>query len=332
MELQDGAVNSLADTVLTSETRFDRVLGSKYQLGECLGRGSVGTVYLASRSVIGGEVAVKILHTPHTADPILVQRMHREACAAAQINDPRVVKIHDYCDKSSEGLVYIVMEYVEGVTLHAALEHEKKLTPRRAVALMLEICQGVAAAHKLGIVHRDLKPGNIILVPSRRGELEGVKVVDFGTCKLLHLAADNALTEPGVLIGTPYYMAPEQCRGESVDKRADVYSLGAMFYEMLAGAPPFSAKSMVELLAKHLYEEPATLLGKSGLTRRLNKVITRALAKDPEGRQSDAAELAREIEEAIDPPKRNTTPGPKWQGLVHQLSILVSGFLFVREA
>ncbi len=262
----------------------------------------MGAVYRARRVHIGDEVAVKVLHPRYVNDETLLERFRREARAAAQLHHPHIVTIHDYGEAGgTAGFAYIVMELVQGEPLRGLLLAEGKLEVARAVSLMRDICAGVGAAHRRGIVHRDLKPDNIIVLPADDDhERERVKVVDFGIAKLRDMASDSTLTQAGAVVGTPYYMSPEQCRGESLDARADVYSLGALLYEMLAGTPPFTAPSITGVIAKHLTEAPPRIPDSLNVPEALQNAIMRSLSKDPEGRQKDASEFAREIQSAAE--------------------------------
>src|SRR5215218_2477520 len=180
-----------------------RVLDGKYEIVAPLGVGGMGSVYRARRVLIGDEVAVKVLHTKFVNDETLVERFRREARAAAQLQHPNVVTIHDYGEaRGREGFAYIVMELVRGESLRQLLRREGRQTPARAVSLMRDVCAGVGAAHRRGIVHRDIKPDNIIVVPADEDSpAESVKVVDFGIAKLRDMAADGTLTEVGAVVG-----------------------------------------------------------------------------------------------------------------------------------
>jgi len=278
-----------------------RVLDGKYEILSSLGTGGMGSVYRSRRVLIGDEVAVKLLHPRLTGDEKLVERFRREARAAAQLQHPNVVTIHDYGEaRGPEAFAYIVMELVRGESLRALLRREGRFAPARAVALMRDVCAGVGAAHRRGIVHRDIKPDNIIVTPADEDSpTERVKVVDFGIAKLRDVTAEATLTEVGTVVGTLFYMSPEQCKGEPLDARADVYSLGAMLHEMLAGAPPFAATSITSLILKHVNEPPPPLPEELPIPHALRAAVLRALAKDPEARQRDASELAREIQAAL---------------------------------
>jgi serine/threonine-protein kinase len=281
-----------------------RVLDGKYEVVSPLGAGGMGAVYRARRVHIGDEVAVKILHQRLTSDEKLVERFRREARAAAQLHHQNVVTIHDYGEaRGPDGFAYIVMELVRGESLRALLKREGRLEARRAVSLMRDVCAGVGAAHRRGIVHRDIKPDNIIVTPADEDRpAESVKVVDFGIAKLRDMAQESStLTEAGTMVGTLFYMSPEQCKGEPLDSRADVYALGAMLHEMLAGTPPFSASSMTSIILKHVNEPPPPLPADVQAPPALRAAVTRALAKNPDERPRDASEFAREIQAALDP-------------------------------
>jgi serine/threonine protein kinase len=307
------------------DPRVGLILDSKYKLLESLGQGGMGSIFRAQRLHIGDEVAVKLLHHDLVREKQALERFRREARAAAMIRHPNVVSIHDFNDGTSEATEpYIVMELVKGISLGDLLRREGRMTPQRAVRLMYDICAGVGVAHRQGLLHRDLKPDNVIVVPpSHEGDEETAKVVDFGLAKVRDVAASTALTHQGAVIGTLYYMSPEQCSGEEVDARADVYSLGAMFYEMLTGGPPFRSNNLAGLIAKHLHEPAAPFPSSLGIPLPLESVCLRALAKDRNERQPDAIAFGRDLQNALTarsvaPPRRSPL---KW--------ILAASGLFV---
>ena len=288
----------------TADPLIGRVLDSKYELIARLGEGGMGAVYRARRLHIGDEVAVKVLHQRFVRERGGLERFRREARSAAMIRHANVVTIHDFSETQAEGAsAYIVMELVRGISLRDLLRQEGRLAPERAVALMRDICAGVGIAHRQGIVHRDLKPDNVIVVPPDvEGEREVAKVLDFGLAKLRDMAAEFSLTQTGAVMGTPYYMSPEQWRGEPLDARADVYSLGAMLYEMLTDSPPFESTNVAGLMTKHLNEPPPPLRPNLEISPALELVCRRALSKNPDERQADASALSRELKAALATP------------------------------
>jgi formylglycine-generating enzyme required for sulfatase activity len=279
------------------ESLIGQTLGGKYDLLDVLGVGGMGAVYRARRRRIGDEVVVKTLLPSLSQESA---RFHREAEAAASVKHSNVVVIHDSDDARGELPAFIAMEMVKGVTLRRLLQSEGRLEPRRAVMLMRRICAGVGAAHRLGVVHRDLKPENVMVVPPEEdGEAETVKVLDFGIAKLLDKEATR-LTQYGTVLGTGRYMPPEQWRGEEVDARADVYSLGVMLYEMLTGKHPFTGRTRDELMMKHLLEPPPPLTLDRGALPELEAVIKRALAKERDARPVNARAFGHGLQEAIE--------------------------------
>ncbi len=293
-----------AQSADTSDPLIGRVLDAKYKLIARLGEGGMGTVYRASRLHIGDEVAVKVLHQQFVRQKGGIERFRREARSAALIRHANVVTIHDFSEQGGEGAsAYIVMELVRGISLRDLLRQEGRLAPERAAALMRDICAGVGIAHRQGIVHRDLKPDNVIVVPPDvESEREMAKVLDFGLAKLRDITTEFSLTQAGAVMGTPFYMPPEQWLGESLDARADVYSLGVMLYEMLTDSLPFQATSVNGLMAKHLNEAPPALESNVKISPALGTVYQRALSKNPDERQADAIVLSRELQAALTTP------------------------------
>jgi serine/threonine-protein kinase len=270
-------------------------IDGKYKLMARLGEGGMSVVYRARRVHIGDDVAVKILTGKFVKDDAALARFRREARAAAMLRHPNVITIHDFGETDDEHApAFIVMEFVKGVPLRELLHSENHFSVERGVRLMRGICAGVGAAHRQGVVHRDLKPENILVVaPDDDFELESVRVVDFGLAKLL---ADAGAAHTGSVVGTPFYMSPEQCLGEPLDARSDVYSLGAMFYEMLAGERPFASETVSGVINRHLSEPPPPFAASLGIPRRISTAIMHALAKDPDDRPHTATDLARQMQ------------------------------------
>lgn len=288
----------------TADPRVGLVLDSKYKLIESLGEGGMGSVFRAQRLHIGDEVAVKLLHRDLVRENQALERFRREARTAAMIRHPNVVSIHDFSDGSgATNEAYIVMELVQGVSLGKLLRREGRMPAKRAVHLMQDICAGVGVAHRQGLLHRDLKPDNVIVVPpAHEGDEETAKVVDFGLAKVRDVAASNSLTRTGTVMGTLYYMSPEQCSGEELDARSDVYSLGAMLYEMLIGNPPFRANNIAGLISKHLHEPPPPFPDFLQVPPAIQSVCLRALAKDRNQRHADALAFGRDLKKALQAP------------------------------
>ena len=275
-----------------------RVIDGKYELRAQLGKGGMSVVYRARRVRIGDDVAVKILMGKFVTDDAALARFRREARAAAMLHHPNVITIHDFGETDDElAPAFIVMEFVKGTPLRDLLSSEGQFAVERAVRMMRGICAGVGAAHRQGVVHRDLKPENILVVaPDDDYEFESVRVVDFGLAKLL--ADADSLNKGAVVLGTPFYMSPEQCMGEPLDTRSDVYSLGAMFYEMVSGKRPFAAETVSGVISKHLYDTPPPLPASLELPRRISTAIMQALSKDPDDRPQSATEFARLLQYA----------------------------------
>lgn len=277
----------------------DRLIGQiiegKYELTDRVGEGGMSIVYRARRIHIGDEVAVKILLPKFATDDAALARFRREACAAAISNHPNVITIHDFGETGDANApAFIVMEFVKGTPLRYLLKSEDHFPVERGRRLMRVICAGVGAAHRQGVVHRDLKPENIMVVaPDDDSEFESVRVADFGFAKLM---TDVEAGPAGAVVGTPFYMSPEQCLGQTLDSRSDVYSLGAMFYEMLSGKRPFPAETVSGIISKHLAEAPPPLPPALEIPRWISAAIMHALAKNPDDRPRTATDLARQLQ------------------------------------
>jgi len=264
------------------------ILAERYELEERLGAGGMASVYRGTDRLLDRTVAVKVLDRALGRDPEFVERFRREARAAAGLSHPGTVAVYDTGE--DEGRRFIVMELIEGETLADLLAREAPLDPGRAALLGAEILDALSAAHDRGLVHRDVKPGNVLLTPD--GE---PKVTDFGIARA---AASETLTMGSKVLGTAAYLAPEQARGRRVDARCDLYAMGCVLYEMLAGAPPFRGESVISVATKHLHEVPPPLPG--SVPPAISAVVMRALQKDPDDRFPDADTMAAALRGAAD--------------------------------
>lgn len=295
-----------------------QVIANRYLLLSRLGRGAMGQVYLAkdqkfdTRKVAVKTVRQDILSSDNLQEGEAIARFEREAQAAASIQHPNTVSVTDF-GESEEGVFYLVMEYVEGETLHKLLRREGTLPVKRAVRLLRQIADGVDAAHDLDILHRDLKPANIFIMQSGKGGEGFVKVGDFGLAKIMNRTvtdvSSNATPSSRGIIGTPEFMSPEQMQPEvGVDKRADLYALGTIAYLMLGGKTPFTGDLMQLVMQKVMHTPPPLSSIRSDVPGDVDRVIMHALEIDPNKRPSSVSEWIAELERAsedVDESKRS---------------------------
>src|ERR1700726_1010689 len=266
-------------------------LSDRYELGEILGFGGMSEVHLARDVRLHRDVAVKVLRADLARDPSFYLRFRREAQNAAALNHPAIVAVYDTgeAETAAGPLPYIVMEYVDGITLRDIVHNDGPIPPRKALEIISDACQALNFSHQHGIIHRDVKPANIMI--SRTG---AVKVMDFGIARAL--ADSHNVTQTAAVIGTAQYLSPEQARGDSVDARSDVYSLGCVLYEILTGEPPFTGDSPVAVAYQHVREDPVPpSLRYEGISADLDAVVLKALAKNPENRYQTAAEMRSDL-------------------------------------
>ncbi|HKO96327.1 MAG TPA: protein kinase [Pyrinomonadaceae bacterium] len=296
-----------ADATVGDASIVDPLVGhtldEKYRLEERLGIGGMGTVYRARHLLIDRPVAVKVLNQRFVEDDAARTRFSREARACGRLQHANAVTVTDF-GQSQDGYVYLVMELLEGRTLREVLSKEAPLDAARAVSLMLQISDAVAAAHEAGIIHRDLKPANVFIV-QRADVPANVKVLDFGIAKLAAESLDEddpmTLTQIGAMIGTPRYMSPEQCDGAELTPAADVYSLGVILYEMLTGSVPFSGSTPLAIAMKHTTELPRSPREiVASIPTPLENLVLHTLEKNPQDRPANAAEFRRELLETAE--------------------------------
>jgi serine/threonine protein kinase len=263
------------------------LIAERYELEELVGTGGMSSVYRAHDGLLERDVALKLLHEQFIADGDYVERFRREARAVAQLSHPNIVTVIDRGEQ--DGRQFIVFEYVDGENLKALIKREGPLPEGTAIELSLQIARALAFAHAQGLVHRDVKPQNVLLNEDGRA-----RVTDFGIARSLDV--HGGLTQTGTVMGTSDYIAPEQARGAHVDAQSDVYSLGAMLYELLTGEVPFPGDNFVAVAMRHINEPPPSVRKRRpDVSPRLDALVTRTMAKDPRDRFS-MSELAAELQ------------------------------------
>jgi tRNA A-37 threonylcarbamoyl transferase component Bud32 len=274
---------------IASDPLVGRVLDERYRICRTIGRGGMGVVYEAQHLHIGRKVAIKTM-AAHSFSDAAVERFRREARAPASVGSSHIVDVLDM-GQLDAGSLYIVLEHLDGVDLGFAVASERRMAPRRGIAIVSQLCDALSAVHAAGIVHRDLKPENIFLI-SRDGQRDFVKVLDFGVCKFQ--PPDEArLTASGDRVGTPQFMAPEQIEGRrEIDHRTDIFALGAILHFVLTGRPPFDAESLPKLFLKICNDPtPSARAFEPLLPVELDSIIRKALQKEPLDRFSSCLEL-----------------------------------------
>jgi serine/threonine-protein kinase len=275
-----------------------------YRLVRRLGSGAMGTVFLGEHERIARCAAVKVLSPEFAENAEILRRFFDEARATSLIHHPAIVDVID-CGVHPDGRrPYIVMEYLSGETLAAYLERSGTLSWQEACAIARQLAEGLGAAHRHRIVHRDVKPANVMRIPGPEGATgvasPALKVLDFGVAKLLHDTLSGVRTHPGKLLGTPEYMAPEQCSGEgTIDERTDVYGLGCVLYEMVCGHLPFVAKTLSELVVAHRWRQPPVPSSFVPLPAALDRLISRMLSKQPADRPPNMTSVAEALADAL---------------------------------
>jgi len=276
-----------------------RSLGN-YGVVSKIGEGGMGVVYLARHATLGRPAAVKVLRPALSSNQDVVSRFFNEARAATAVRHPGIIEVYDF-GFLEDRTAYIIMEYLDGESLAARIRRGRS-TFAATLAIIRAIARALQAVHDHDIVHRDLKPDNVFLIPDAEVPSgDRVKLLDFGIAKLAPMLNDVHHTATGTVLGTPLYMAPEQCRGVgAVDHRADLYSLGCIAYEMLCGQPPFAVDGPGDVIARHLYFEPTPLRSlRDGVRPELERLVLRLLKKEPKARYSTAADLVRAIDELV---------------------------------
>ncbi|MBN1770905.1 MAG: serine/threonine protein kinase, partial [Deltaproteobacteria bacterium] len=278
-----------------------QVVSDRYRLTGLIGRGGMGAVYRAEHVALGKPLAVKILHGTLGQRKDVLQRFRREAESASKLMHIHTAQVFDY--GHWRGLTYLVMELLRGADLASVIRTDGRMAWPRALSIVSQVCDALSEAHAMGIVHRDLKPENILLVP-RAGHPDFVKVVDFGLAKVRDEKGQAALdtTGDGSLLGTPFYMSPEQIRGEPVDARTDIYAIGGVLYRCLTGLPPFEAPTPFAVLTKHLSDTlvpPSRRIEDAAIPPPVDAVVLKAMARDPAARYRTADEMGSACTELL---------------------------------
>jgi Protein kinase domain len=281
-----------------------QIIAGRYQIEAWLGEGAVGVVYKARHVVIGRLVALKLVRAELAADPTYVQGLFAAAAASSQIGDQHIGAVLDH-GLTADNKPFLVAELLEGRSLRDELARGRALAPERVLAITRQVCAALASAHGAGVLHRDLKPENVFLVRHGGGG-DFVRVLDFGPAEPLFSIEDDDGARAGRLLGRPEYMAPEQARGRSSDARSDLYSLGVVAYEMLAGRPPFYGPTMMDVAVMHLGSPVPPL--PDAVPDQLRAIVSRALEKDPARRFQSAAEMLRACERALAGPEAAAVP------------------------
>jgi serine/threonine protein kinase len=259
------------------------VIAGRYVIQERIGHGASGTIYRGEHTTLHRKVAVKVLHEELSRDELAIERFRRAATTVSEVDNDHIVAIHDF-GRTDDGRLYLAMELLEGETLHEVLERERHLPIDRVVDILTQLGEALMEAHAMGYIHRDLRPRNIFL-SRRRGQSNYVKILDFGLAKLVEKEGEAASTSLGMTFGDPRYMSPEQARGDPVDRRADIYSLGCIAYEMIVGDAPFTAPKVFEVLTAHLEKPPtAPLDRRPDCPSWLNAAVLCSLAKKADER------------------------------------------------
>jgi eukaryotic-like serine/threonine-protein kinase len=281
----------------------DRTIGGKYHILERVGVGGMGTVYRASQVGLKRHVAVKILKPELTSDADTVARFSREATAMSLLTHPNTTRVYDF-GQTEDGLLYLVMEFLEGQLITQRVAQSGPLPVLEALRVVQQILRSLAEAHTKGIVHRDLKPDNIFVARVEGHREPVVKVLDFGIAKIVapDRPVDQFETQAGTVFGTPRYMSPEQAQGVALDQRSDLYSVGALLYQMLTGRAPFTDDDAVVVMAKHIREtpqRPSVVAPEAGIPASLEGVVMKALAKEPDARFQNAVQFDAALEGCV---------------------------------
>ena len=293
-------------------TLIGRTVSGKYRIEKFLGGGAMGAVYKARFAALEKNVAVKVMHRSIAVDPNFVGRFHREAKAASRLDHPNSMRVIDFGEEP-DGLLYIAMEYVEGRDLYRVIHEDWPISNADVGDILMQALAAIAVAHEMGVIHRDLKPENLMMLRAKNDDERDayvVKVCDFGIAKITEKDDEpkaeggpggQKLTTQGLVVGTPEYMSPEQARGEKLDARSDIYSIGVILYQLLTGRTPFAGDTPLAVVLKHITEAPAApSVHYAGVHKGLEAIALKALAKDRNERFQSARQMRNAIREALE--------------------------------
>lgn len=297
IDATEPASSAIADEPMNVELKNGQVFRGKYEILDVLGSGAMGVVYKARDLAFNRLVAVKVLSLPGGTNEKSILRFQQEARAAGALNHDGLVAVHEF-DVSEQGQVYLVMDFVDGTPLSEVIADLGCLPLPRCLEIARSVADALTHAHEKGVVHRDLKPANIMLVEAARGKKDTTKVIDFGIAKI-PTEQGSSLTQTGEIFGSPLYMSPEQCSGQPVDQRTDVYSLACVLYEALVGSPPHRGETALATALMHLQEQPLPLSAVRHdlkFSMGLQAVLDRAMAKDVHSRYQTMSDFSRDLQ------------------------------------
>ena len=286
-----------------SDDIFERLVNELPQQYEVLGKatkGAMGAIYRAQNRYTHAQLAIKVLNTDCARDSTMVQRFVAEARATASLKHPRICQVHDFGLTESQ-MPYLVMDWIDGISLAHKIKRDSHLPVREAIAVFIQITEALAHAHERKVVHRDLKPDNVMLSRDDEGRTQ-IRLVDFGIAKVLSDESNllkEALTQTGVVVGTPTYMAPEQARGETVDGRSDIYSLGCLMYYSLTGKPPFLGATIIDTMHMHCNDAPPAMAPALKVPPDLNLINLKCLEKSPGDRYRNVEEVNSDLKKLL---------------------------------
>ena len=302
IERASSAINMSAATSASDDV-FDRLVNELPQQYEVLGKatkGAMGAIYRAQNRYTQAQLAIKVLNTDCARDGMMVQRFVAEARATASLKHPKICQVHDFGLTESQ-MPYLVMDWIDGISLANKIKRDRHLPVGEAIAVFIQITEALAHAHERKVVHRDLKPDNVMLSRDDEGRTQ-IRLVDFGIAKVLSDESNllkEALTQTGVVVGTPTYMAPEQARGETIDGRSDIYSLGCLMYYSLTGKPPFLGATIIDTMHMHCNDAPPAMAPALKIPADLNLIILKCLEKSPADRYRNVEEVNSDLKKLL---------------------------------